>query len=310
MIQSVLFGNGFNLLSDGTPSWEKLLEEISNEPLKKDIPNTLKYEAIIARAPYKERVAYTFNGKVYTFNGKVYTYYGEVVESQLKKDIASRVKEFPANEFYHRLAALPVKHFLTSNYDNTLSRTMGEDGFIPQNKSERLYSILRQYSSRDNRFYWPIHGNEDSPASIMLGYDHYCGALSRINRYVKGTDSVDGNRSDSMVNRLRNDKMEIQSWIDLFFCSDLHIIGLGLAYEEIDLWWLLNKRKRLEQQFEGLIKNHIFFYPVEDVLADKRQLFRDFDVTVIDLDSYKEDFPNKYVIQLKRIEDYVNNPKG
>lgn len=305
MLQSVLFGNGFNLLTNGTPSWEALLEDISKAPLEKDIPNTLKYEAIIARAPFRERVAYTFNGKVYTFNGKVYTYSGEVVESQLKKDIASRVKEFPANEFYHRLAALPVKHFLTTNYDNTLLRTMGEDGFIPQNKSERLYSILRQYSSRDNRFYWPIHGNEDSPASIMLGYDHYCGALSRINRYVKGTDSVDGNRSDSMVNRLRNDKMEIQSWIDLFFCSDLHIIGLGLAYEEIDLWWLLNKRKRIEQRYEGLIKNGIFYYPVEDVSNDKRQLFRDFDVMVMDLDSYKSAYPYKYATQLDRMEDYI-----
>lgn len=305
MIQSVLFGNGFNLLSDGTPSWEKLLEDISKEPLEKDIPNTLKYEAIIARAPYRERVAYTFNGKVYTFNGKMYTYSGEVVESQLKKDIASRVKEFPANEFYHRLAALPVNHFLTTNYDNTLSRTIGEDGFTPQNKSERLYSILRQYSSWDNRFYWPIHGNEDSPASIMLGYDHYCGALSRINRYVKGTDSVDGNRSDSMVNRLRNDKMEIQSWIDLFFCSDIHIIGLGLAYEEIDLWWLLNKRKRIEQQFDGLIKNHIIYYPVEDMPNDKRQLFDVLDVKVEAPDSYRRDFHYMYDVQLRKISDSI-----
>ena len=309
MIQSVLYGNGFNLLSEGTPSWEKLLEEIAMEPLEKDIPNTLKYEAMIARKPYRDRVVYTYNGVVITYNEKVITY-SEVVESKLKKDIASRVKSFSSNDFYFRLAGLPVSHYLTTNYDNTLSKSMGEDGFAPQNKSERLYSIWRQYRSHDNRFYWPMHGNEESPASIMLGYDHYCGALSKINRYVKGSDSVDGNRADSMVNRLKNENLKIESWVDLFFCSDLHIIGQGLAYEEIDLWWLLNKRKRLEQQFEGLIKNHIFFYPVEDVPADKRQLFRDFDVTVIDLDSYKEDFPNKYDVQLKRIEDYVNNPKG
>lgn len=304
-MQSVLFGNGLNLLSDKAPSWERLLEDISKGPLEKDIPNTFKYEAIITREPYRDSVVYTFNGKVYTFNGTVFTFPGEVFESQLKKDIASRVKEFPVNEFYHRLAALPVSHYLTTNYDNTLSRTLGEDGFSPQNKSERLYSIWRQYSSRDNRFYWPIHGNEDSPASIMLGYDHYCGALSRINRYVKGTDSIDGNRIDSMVNRLKNDKMEIRSWIDLFFCSDMHIIGLGIAYEEIDLWWLLNKRKRLQQQHAGLIKNHIIYYPVGDVPKDKRQLFSVFDVKIMDLDSYKAPFPKMYNVQLDRIEEYI-----
>lgn len=305
MLQSVLFGNGFNLLTNGTPSWEALLEDISKDPLDKRIPNTLKYEAIIAREPYRNSVKMTYNGKTITYNGKVITYSGEVVESQLKKDIASRVKVFPTNDFYHRLAELPVSHYLTTNYDNTLSRSMGKEGFAPQNKSERLYSIWRQYRSRDSRFYWPIHGNEDSPASIMLGYDHYCGALGRINRYVKGTDSVDGNRSDSMESRLRNEKMEIQSWIDLFFCSDIHIIGLGLAYEEIDLWWLLNKRKRIEQQFEGLIKNHIFYYPVGDVSIDKRQLFGDFDVMVMDLESYERDFPYMYNVQLDRIADYT-----
>ena len=31
----------------------------------------------------------------------------------------------------------------------------------------------------------------------------------------------------------------------LFFNSDIHIVGFGFDYSEIDLWWILNKRARM-----------------------------------------------------------------
>lgn len=49
MNNAILFGNGFNLLTDGCPSWHDLLIGISdkdNAPLLEGIPPTLQYEQV------------------------------------------------------------------------------------------------------------------------------------------------------------------------------------------------------------------------------------------------------------------------
>lgn len=46
----ILFGNGFNLLSNGCPTWKELLERIrtnnKNDIIDKTLPPTLQYENI------------------------------------------------------------------------------------------------------------------------------------------------------------------------------------------------------------------------------------------------------------------------
>ena len=64
-----------------------------------------------------------------------------------------------------------------------------------------------------------------------------------------------------MEERLNSKNFAVKSWIDHFFFSNVHILGLGLDFSEIDLWWILDRRKRLIM--EGCpIKNHIFFYDI------------------------------------------------
>lgn len=48
-MDAILFGNGFNMLSDGCPSWKELLNSISDKnhaPILDGIPPTLQYEQI------------------------------------------------------------------------------------------------------------------------------------------------------------------------------------------------------------------------------------------------------------------------
>ena len=47
MKQSILFGNGVNLLNKGKLSWDELINKISNSKMINGIPNTLKYEAVL-----------------------------------------------------------------------------------------------------------------------------------------------------------------------------------------------------------------------------------------------------------------------
>ena len=307
--QSILFGNGLNRLSKDNPSWEELLEEIAKGKIEKNIPNTLRYEAVILKQPYREKPNRVFSSDGYALrdaDGNAIYASGEVVESKLKKDIAQRVGLFDANTAYDIMAKLPVHHYLTTNYDNTLLKAIGDKSLDVRYRPEKIYSIRRRYSL--NGFngiqsYWPIHGNVDSPASIMLGFDHYCGALSKIESYVKGGYEMPNvGRLPSITYRLKNGIEEPYSWIDLFFISDIHIIGLGLEYEEMDLWWVLNRRRRIKRKEDGLVTNRVIYYPVDLVTDDKRQLLNGFDVEICDLDNYSSAYMSRYKRQLDNIE--------
>lgn len=54
---------------------------------------------------------------------------------------------------------------------------------------------------------WKIHGDLSRIPSIMLGFDHI-------------------------------------SWIELFFRTNVYIVGFGMDFSFLDIWWLLNKRAR------------------------------------------------------------------
>ena len=129
----------------------------------------------------------------------------------------------------------------------------------------------------------------------MLGYDHYCGSLAKINDYIKGKYDYPGTKDkvpsiEQKLELWKNEKVEelrrsLISWIDLFFFSDLHIIGLGLDFSETDIWWILNKRKRLiadrkVEEFSNKL-NKIYFY-MTDGDSKKKLLLEYFGVTVID----------------------------
>ena len=308
--QSILFGNGFNLLTEGNPSWEVLLKEIAKGKIEEEIPITLRYETVISKQPYREKSdrLFTSDGKaIIDADGNAVYVSGEVVESRLKKDIAQRVSVFKPNNAYEIMAKLPIDHYLTTNYDNTLLKAIGIGSLDTRYRPEKIYSIRRRYSLNGfsgSQSYWPIHGNVDSPASIMLGFDQYCGALSKIESYVKGEYEMPNiGRLPSMIFRLKKGIEDLYSWIDLFFVSDIHIIGLGLKYEELDLWWMLNRRRRIKRKEDGLVKNRIIYYPVVQVSDGKRQLLNSFDVEICDLDNYSEEPDlSSYKRQLDNIE--------
>ena len=314
-MQTVLFGNGLNLLTQGNPSWKDLLASIAKENLEDNIPNTLQYEAIIVKQPYrgKPEKLYTSDGKALFFaNGEAVYVAGEIVENRLKRDIADRVSGFELNTAYELMADLPVDHYITTNYDNTLLKAIEAKG-IKRNRQEKVYSIRRHYEwigKKGQQVYWPIHGNVDSPASIMLGFDHYCGSLSKIEDYVKGNFEMSGDRVPSMAQKLKmEEKSDLYSWVDLFFFSDVHIIGIELAYEEMDLWWLLNKRRRMKQKGDVEIKNRIIYYPVLEVSRDKRQLLNGFDVEVNDLENYTTTYMSRYKKQLNRMREEMTGDR-
>ena len=290
MEQAILFGNGFNRITNEKCSWDDILASKVDKDLR-DISYTLQYES-----------AYL---KEYQDNSKSND------ETLFKEDIVKGIKSDFTNNIYDLLADSPVKYFITTNYNTTLDNVLVERGFTPDKNDksiEKIYSIRRKHKfdkERETKEVWYAHGEVSNPKSIMLGYDHYCGSLAKINDYIKGKYDYFGEVKIPSIERRINDKIyDVHSWIDLFFFTDLHIIGLGLDFCENDIWWILNKRQRLiaDGKVEG-VPNKIYFYMADSDLK-KKLLLEYFGVEVIDLYRMKDsNYEQKYYEAIKMIEN-------
>lgn len=306
---AILFGNGLNRVGGNSLSWENLLESLS--PLKKmpSDSNTLNYECIYLSAC-----------KEYSCETKA----GLVNELQIKQQIADLCRDFESNDFYEMLMRLPSEVFLTTNYDETLGRTLENNGYIREKRldsvSESIYSIRRSHAYRSVntdkiKRIFPIHGECMAPKTIMIGYDHYCGSLGKIDDYFKGKYAYkqeDGvKKLPRLLDRLRGEDENASLsymgnyWPDYFFTHNIHIIGIGMPLVESDLWWVLNKRCRY-QKVCPQINNTIYFYGTQN--DDKViSLLESFDVQVVRTEVQNDNWRQAYLWMFSQMEKNMRN---
>ncbi len=266
MENTVLFGNGINRLSINAVSWNDLLDDLKGESMfaNGSLPNTMVYERIFMGAHKASQSQ-------------------KIDELIIKNKIASSLAEQESNGVFSLLGEMGFEHYLTTNYDYALEKALA---VTPEKlSSEEVYSLRRKRKyelAEGDKYLWNIHGEIDSPKTIMLGLDHYCGSVSKIDAYVKGNYKyfVDGEviSIEPMRVKLENNRFCCTSWVDLFFSSNVHIVGFSLDYSETDLWWVLNKRARFST--DNLVKNNVFFY-VSEINEEKRGLLESFDVKVV-----------------------------
>ncbi len=242
---AILLGNGLNRISLG-PSWEDLLVSLAEAArlprrgyqLDLEKPFPLLYEELVLRSDVdRGEIEALFRDKVLEFSG-----------------------ELTPHPLHETALKLKVHHYLTTNYDFTLERAGTEEPPVIRNAGtarEKRYSLFRRYDLREKHF-WHIHGDIEHPASIMLGYDHYAGALERIRRYTTSRVGYGQNRKE-VVRRLRHGLKTVDSWLDLFFITDVHIIGLALDLVEMHLWWVLTCRARMLAE-NAPIEGGVYFY--------------------------------------------------
>lgn len=270
--QTIFFGNGINQISNNDISWSAILSSIGHTCTLKDVPYTLQYEDSFVN-----------------FSGTPKPKYSK--EYLLKEQYLKPLRKLVSNAIYKLKANHHVKNFITTNYDDTLDKELISLGYKRDNTvntSESVYSIRRLHrlekSGNDVKDVWYAHGEIKYPKSIMLGYDQYCGTIGLLNDYLKGNYTLpDGTKVPSMVQRIKLSDTSRYSWIDLFFMTDVHIIGFGLGYDETDIWWILNRRKRM--LLEGKITtlpNNIYFY-MNKPNSEQAKLLHDFGVTVVNV---------------------------
>jgi hypothetical protein len=136
----------------------------------------------------------------------------------------------------------------------------------------------------------------------MLGLDHYCGAIAKMKHYIQGDYLAEKKPVESMKSKLRQENpFCYTSWIDLFFSHNIHIIGLGLDFSEIDLWWLLNKRARMMHDGECSISNEIYYYTT-DADIEKANLLQSIEVSVVPINPSESKQTNYTSLYLKAVE--------
>lgn len=103
MIDSVLYGNGFNQLCDKNPSWDKLLEYASKSTvdIKKDVTPTLQYEISFLDYLFQSTEKDTVNRAEFRYKSRLAKFLGDLDRHHL----------------YNELIRCSVSLFVTTNYD-------------------------------------------------------------------------------------------------------------------------------------------------------------------------------------------------
>lgn len=309
--QTLLFGNGLNYKIG--QSWDELLEDLKhNHTINNDtLPNTMIYEQILLRRLEYEKFDYI--NKQNNLSNE---------EFNIKEEVSAYMQHLDIPNIYHDIINLNFANYLTTNYDNIFIKAYQQSYrnkvIIKDLSTETLYSIRRYKQLNNNSRLWHIHGEINQPKSIMLGMDHYIGSVSKIDDYIKGNYKFSNKKVKySMEDKIKRNSFDYISWIELFFNSDVHILGFGLDYSEIDLWSILNKRSRLMHKVN--INNKIFFYEKklscincknipENVkkYEEKMELLKSFNVIVVELDCDYNKLYQNAIQKIKNNQDILN----
>ena len=239
----LLMGNGMNRAYRSEAfSWQKLLEDmttVENLPEHKNLPFPL--EVVLRTNDQVDKALVQFSGQMY----------GSVESEKMRCVLAELLK-------------LGFDEILTTNYDYTLEgtaiypkkvtnawlkKTMQHTNEVA--KAESAY-LLHTYQSVEfkgvpNRI-WHIHGEARKPSSIVIGHYMYVNLVSKWREKLK-------ERADKY--KTWDYEKESACWLDSFVLGNVYVLGLGMDFSELDLWWLLNRKKR-EKAEHGKV---IFYDP-------------------------------------------------
>lgn len=254
MKKALFIGNSINQLESNI-SWNQLLENIIQNIKKTNIisleekPYPLLYEEIYTR-------------------GKKYANYDE---NKIRQEIIDATKQISVNTYHKQLMDLPFENILTTNYDYCLDIATN-DSFLVFHKQEHKYNLFRRRETQNQKkIFWHIHGEIDYKQSLTIGYEHYVGAIQKMRNYL--TSGIDVQKQKTYrspyIRKIMNFETDIYSWIDIFLRDEIHIVGLGFDFHEIDLWWLLTYRNRLILD-KKIQCGKLFYYHFDKNNIDKK----------------------------------------
>lgn len=268
---AVLFGNGLLRANNNNIDWAEVLITLANKS-NIIIDDQLVSELNVPYPLIYEEIVTNTN----------------ISEINFKYKIANHLSNLHSNSHLQRIAELPIDNFITTNYDFTLENTWGSHKKIQHKGHVEKYPIWYHVEVAGKNV-WHIHGDLNNPRNLIIGYNEYCEMITKITKYV--------NDPNKEANAL-------PSWVDLMLHNDIHIIGLGLPFSEIDLWHLLALRKRLMN--ENKVQNRIYFYAKQDNSNDedtKRRLYDLFGIDYVTVPS--DNYNGFYDLAITAIQNTI-----
>lgn len=244
-MHSLLLGNGINRVAL-QKDWLLILKELAQEFSADDLIQHLEGKPL---SMFIEELSARSSGRFLD------------AENRVKRAFAKLLKQIDPIEA-HRRVCEPFRVIMTTNYDFTIEEALVGPLHSPAFLSpETRYSLFRRYKAGSKEV-WHVHGDVARPSSMVLGFDQYAGSLQKIRNYVMtGIDvSTLPYRLSSAVKSGHPDfhlTRHVYSWVDHFLRDHIHIVGLGMDFTEIDLWWLLVHKRRRDHR-SGMV----FFYHI------------------------------------------------
>ena len=278
--QVLVIGNGMNR-AFGCDSWNNFIKDIAKETSgRTDLPDEMKapmpMQAIIAS---KDALDCYFNGEK---KGAVST--GKEKQEGRREKFYGFIKDEAQAKVVSGILGVGANHIITTNYSYELEMVTRPDYRITDqylkkmmrctkgNGSARAEARYLIHTYNEVQFQgkktpiWHIHGEARKPNSMIMGHYYYGSLLTKIKEYS------DRNCSRFSDKYRKNTAIEINSWIDAFILGDVYFLGIGMDMSELDLWWLINRKKR-EKAPTG---NIYYFEPSsgEAAFNEKYELFR------------------------------------
>lgn len=255
----LLLGNGLNRVYGGA-SWSGLLEKINRTDYTQEQIKTipLPMQAVLLSQDHVDESLKELRE--------------ELTRCELHPWLAEQLQ---------RLLALPFDCILTPNFTYELECAMDPDFLNVPYRIRRLRRHTEAVKQAEKRFMlhtyyelplthgptplFHIHGEALKPDSVILGHYFYGTLLFSYDNYLT-------RRAPKQLYRIEGRKL--LSWLDYFILGDVYTLGFGFDTAELDLWWLLCRKKR-ERSNHGEV---YFFEPRRQVSEIKRGLLEAYNV--------------------------------
>ncbi len=267
-----LVGNGINVYSECCESWKDLVKELVS-----DVLPDYNIDSNAMSFPIVFEIAQSCKDDRKNSNAK------DIIKNKLSIENVDVSKLTPHKTLveYAKDKGCPI---LTLNYDNYLEHCFEKE--LKECKSDANFRATGDY--RWNMYYadkkikdevrksfgiWHIHGDVNHKDSIRIGHNDYMNMITKLRNYSESTS----------INS--QDWTGLNTWLEIFYNSNLIIMGTRLDPAEIDLYWLLIKRKRYIVNNNLNYKTYYFTGDnKEKDILDKKALLDKIGIEVIDQD--------------------------
>lgn len=189
--------------------------------------------------------------------------------SELREELSVRVRSIYSlpRELHQLYANLPWDNIITTNYDQCIEMSLQNVEWLIKNPGSTR-NILDPCVCFNKKRIYHAHGVDKWKNTLCISTEHYASLISKIQPLFYDENGI----SDKIEKLIKNKQLiEIPKWPELFFISNVDIVGFGCDYYESDMWWLLALRAALFAPCNRLAKyeNEITFHKI--VSGDKKQ---------------------------------------